>query len=120
MRVIVYGSLRQKQGNHHWMTYAALLGEYTLEGYDLYDLGHYPAVVPGTGSIECEVYRISSSILTELDELKKDGQDYRRELVSTPYGSAWIYLYQRPVDGLVKINCGDWLKRHEEDGPESE
>ncbi|STZ10989.1 Gamma-glutamylcyclotransferase family protein ytfP [Morganella morganii] len=71
MRVIVYGSLRQKQGNHHWMTYAALLGEYTLEGYDLYDLGHYPAVVPGTGSIECEVYRISSSILTELDELKK-------------------------------------------------
>ncbi|KLO03577.1 gamma-glutamylcyclotransferase, partial [Morganella morganii] len=35
MRVIVYGSLRQKQGNHHWMTYAALLGEYTLEGYDL-------------------------------------------------------------------------------------
>ncbi|GAA0340585.1 gamma-glutamylcyclotransferase [Morganella psychrotolerans] len=102
------------------MTYAALLGEYTLEGYDLYDLGHYPAVVPGTGKIECEVYRISSSILTELDELKKDGQDYRRELVSTPYGSAWIYLYQRSVDDLVRINCGDWLRRHGEPGPESE
>ncbi len=49
MRVIVYGSLRQKQGNHHWMTYAQLLGEHKLEGYELYDLGYYPAVVKGWG-----------------------------------------------------------------------
>lgn len=45
MRVIVYGSLRRKQGNHHWMTYAQLLGEHSLEGYELYDLGYYPAVI---------------------------------------------------------------------------
>ena len=30
MQVIVYGSFA-KQGNHHWMTYTALLEEYTLE-----------------------------------------------------------------------------------------
>lgn len=115
MRIVVYGSLRQKQGNHHWMTYAQLLGDYTLEGYQLYDLGHYPAVVRGDGKIECEVYRISSSILTELDELKKDGQDYKREIIQTPYGSAWIYLYQKPVDGLRLIETGDWITRNSED-----
>lgn len=49
MRVIVYGSLRRKQGNSHWMTNATWLGDYVLEGYELYDLGHYPAVVPGEG-----------------------------------------------------------------------
>ncbi|KLN98089.1 gamma-glutamylcyclotransferase family protein [Moellerella wisconsensis] len=113
MRIIVYGSLRQDQGNHHWMTYAQLLGKHRLQGYDIYDLGYYPAVVCGEGSVECEVYRITPSILTELDELKKNSQDYERELIQTPYGSAWIYLYKLPVDGLQRIESGDWLKRHE-------
>ena len=49
------------------------------------------------------------------DELKKNDQDYKRQLISTPYGSAWIYLYQKPVDGLREIKSGDWLKRHEEE-----
>lgn len=114
MRVIVYGSLRRKQGNHHWMTYAQLLGEYKLEGYDIYDLGYYPAVVKGDGVVECEVYRINPSILTELDELKKNSQDYVRKLIPTPYGNAWIYLYRHSVEGLRRITSGDWLKRNEE------
>ncbi|RJX84905.1 gamma-glutamylcyclotransferase, partial [Escherichia coli] len=28
-----------------------------------------------------------------------------------PYGSAWMYVYQRPVDGLKLIESGDWLDR---------
>ncbi|MDC9594332.1 gamma-glutamylcyclotransferase family protein [Xenorhabdus sp. IM139775] len=115
MRVIVYGSLRRKQGNHHWMTDAQLLGGHRLEGYEIYDLGHYPAVVRGEGTIECEVYRITPSILTELDELKKYTQEYERELIETPYGKAWIYLYKLSVEGLQRITSGDWLKRHGEE-----
>ncbi|QDX29075.1 gamma-glutamylcyclotransferase family protein [Dickeya poaceiphila] len=114
MRIIVYGSLRRKQGNSHWMTNAQWLGDHRLDGYQLYDLGHYPAAVAGEGDIYCEVYRISSSILTELDELKLRGGAYSRELIATPYGSAWIYLYQRPVAGLHRIVSGDWVQRQEE------
>ncbi|ACS84634.1 MULTISPECIES: gamma-glutamylcyclotransferase family protein [Musicola] len=112
MRIIVYGSLRRKQGNSHWMTNAQWLGDHLLEGYELYDLGHYPAAVVGEGAIFCEVYRVSSAILAELDALKRDGGEYKRELIATPYGSAWIYLYQQPVTGLSRITSGDWLKRH--------
>ncbi|NHB92205.1 gamma-glutamylcyclotransferase family protein [Photorhabdus cinerea] len=115
MRIIVYGSLRRKQGNHHWMTDAQWLGDHKLEGYELYDLGHYPAVIRGDGNIECEVYRINSTILTELDDLKHNSREYVRELIQTPYGSAWIYLYQFPVAGLRRIKSGDWLKRHEKE-----
>ncbi|ARZ02482.1 AIG2 family protein [Yersinia ruckeri] len=114
MRIIVYGSLRRKQGNSHWMTDAQLLGEYGLDGYEMYNLGHYPAVIPGEGQVHCEVYRINSAIMTELDELKSNTKDYRRELIQTPYGSAWIYLYRLSVEGLPRIYSGDWLKRHEE------
>jgi gamma-glutamylcyclotransferase (GGCT)/AIG2-like uncharacterized protein YtfP len=76
------------------MTNAQWLGEHELEGYEIYNLGHYPAVMPGEGKVHCEVYRITSSILAELDELKSNTQglssraDFRRH-----YGSAWIYLY---------------------------
>lgn len=111
MRIIVYGSLRCKQGNSHWMTNAQWLEDSQLGGYEMYDLGHYPAVVVGEGEIFCEVYRISSSILTELDALKRDGHEYKRELINTPLGSAWIYLYQHSVTGLPRIDDGDWLTR---------
>ncbi len=111
MRVIVYGSLRRKQGNSHWMTNAMWLGDHVLHGYALYNLGHYPAVVPGEGEVYCEVYRITASILAELDELKSNTRDYKRELIQTPYGSAWIYLYKYPTDDLPRIDCGDWVKR---------
>ncbi|WP_114192088.1 gamma-glutamylcyclotransferase family protein [Edaphovirga cremea] len=115
MRIIVYGSLRRKQGNSHWMTNAQWLGNHDLEGFELYDLGHYPAAVAGEGTVFCEVYRINSSILAELDELKSNTKDYRRELIQTPFGSAWIYVYRKSVEGKPRIASGDWLKRNEEE-----
>lgn len=48
MRIFVYGSLRTKQGNSHWMTNALLLGNFSIDNYQLYSLGHYPGAVPGT------------------------------------------------------------------------
>ena len=52
MRIFVYGSLRTGQGNSHWMTNAQLLGNYTIENYQLYSLGHYPGAVPGNGTVQ--------------------------------------------------------------------
>ncbi len=33
MRIFVYGSLRHKQGNSHWMTNAQLLGDFSIDNY---------------------------------------------------------------------------------------
>ena len=97
MRIFVYGSLRHKQGNSHWVTNAQLLGDFSIDNYQLYSLGHYPGAVPAT--------------LAELDALRTRGGEYARQLIQTPYGSAWMYVYQRPVDGLKLIESGDWLDR---------
>lgn len=70
MRIFVYGSLRTKQGNSHWMTNAQLLGNYNIENYQLYSLGHYPGAVPGNGTVQGEVYRIDNATLAELDALR--------------------------------------------------
>ncbi|MEA1063364.1 gamma-glutamylcyclotransferase [Erwinia sp. HR93] len=111
MRIFVYGSLRRKQGNSHWMTNAQLLGDHREEGYQLYSLGHYPGAVPGAGSVYGEVYRIDASTLAELDALRTKGGEYQRRLIQTPYGGAWMYVYQRPVDLLTLITSGDWSDR---------
>ncbi len=39
MRIFVYGSLRHKQGNSHWMTNAQLLGDFSIDNYQLYSPG---------------------------------------------------------------------------------
>ncbi|MEG3110416.1 MULTISPECIES: gamma-glutamylcyclotransferase [Pantoea] len=114
MRIIVYGSLRRKQGNSHWMTNAQWLGDYPIEGFELYSLGHYPGVIQGNGTVHCEVYRIDASTLGELDALRTKGGEYKRHLMQTPFGSAWLYVYQRSVAGRQRITSGDWLKRDEE------
>lgn len=115
MRIFVYGSLRHKQGNSHWMTNAQLLGDFSIDNYQLYSLGHYPGAVPGNGTVHGEVYRIDNATLAELDALRTRGGEYARQLIQTPYGSAWMYVYQRPVDGLKLIESGDWLDRDGEE-----
>lgn len=111
MRIIVYGSLRRKQGYSHWMTNAQWLGDHQIDGYELYDLGSYPGVVPGKGQVYCEVYRVDASILGELDALRTPYGEYKRQLIWTPYGGAWLYIYQYPITGRQQIKSGDWLLR---------
>ncbi|CBA33903.1 gamma-glutamylcyclotransferase [Cronobacter turicensis] len=111
MRIFVYGSLRRKQGNSHWMTNAQWLGDYDIENYQLFSLGHYPGAVPGEGSVVGEVYRIDATTLAELDALRTARGEYKRQLIQTPYGSAWMYVYQRSTEGLTRIESGNWLDR---------
>ena len=111
MRIFVYGSLRRKQGNSHWMTNAQLLGQHSVADYQLYSLGHYPGAVPGKGTVHGEVYRVDAATMAELDELRTKAGEYARHLIQTPYGSAWMYVYQRPIDGLKLIESGNWLDK---------
>jgi gamma-glutamylcyclotransferase (GGCT)/AIG2-like uncharacterized protein YtfP len=97
------------------MTNAQWLGEFQLEGYQLYDMGHYPAAISGEGTVHCEVYRINASILAELDELKSNTKDYKRELIQTPYGSAWLYLYKHSIENFPLIESGNWLDRFDKE-----
>jgi len=93
------------------MTNAQWLGDHTVESFQLVSIGHYPGAVPGEGKVLGEVYRIDASTLAELDALRTQGGEYRRQLIQTPYGSAWMYVYQRSVENLTRIESGNWLDR---------
>lgn len=110
--VFVYGTLRQGECYHHYLKDSELLGtcESTPE-FALFDLGPYPAVIPGQKSIQGEVYWVSDDTLAQLDILEDVPVEYRRETTPTPFGLAWIYLYQQTVELDVEIASGDWLQR---------
>ncbi|MDO1900821.1 gamma-glutamylcyclotransferase [Escherichia coli] len=99
MRIFVYGSLRHKQGNSHWMTNAQLLGDFSINNYQLYRLGHYPGAVPGNGTADDEVERIDNASQAGLDAVRTRGGEYAGQGIQTPYGRAWMSGEQRPGEG---------------------
>ncbi|GAK84724.1 UPF0131 protein YtfP [Vibrio ponticus] len=54
---------------------------------------------------------LDESILAKLDHLEDVPVEYRRESIDTPFGKAWIYLYQDASELDVMILSGDWSRR---------
>jgi len=110
--VFVYGTLRHGQSNHHLLVQSEWLGNYaTPPLYSLYDLGPYPAVVDGHSVIYGEVYRVDDATLQQLDILEDIPVMYRREQIETPFGLAWMYLYQETLQAQTLISSGDWCQK---------
>ena len=90
----------------------------TIRG-TLYSRGEFPALVPGTGRIHAEVFRIDDhEAFRKLDILEHyDARDirrslYRRTCVRIPETKidGWIYYWNQPVDGLVEVNGDRWTR----------
>ncbi|WCP66793.1 gamma-glutamylcyclotransferase [Vibrio tubiashii] len=110
--VFVYGTLRQGQSNHHLLAHSEWLGKHaTPPIYSLYDLGAYPAVVDGHSVIYGEVYRVDEQTLRQLDRLEDVPITYRREQIDTPFGLAWMYIYQQAHQLESLISSGDWCQK---------
>ncbi|USD64979.1 gamma-glutamylcyclotransferase [Vibrio sp. SCSIO 43136] len=110
--VFVYGTLRQGEPNHHFLEGCELVAQHrTAPSYALYDLGPYPGLIEGQQEVNGEIYRISPEVLVRLDHLEDVPYEYRREKIDTPYGEAWIYLYQDKNALSERIDSGDWCQR---------
>ena len=114
MRVFVYGTLRGGDVRSHHLDGAEYLGTHAVEGYRLFDLGPYPAVVPGEGRVVGEVYELATAthlqLLDEVEGLHQAPPLYRREEIEVAGGTAWIYVYARPLaPGARRIESGDWF-----------
>ncbi|MCC5858629.1 MAG: gamma-glutamylcyclotransferase [Ectothiorhodospiraceae bacterium] len=111
-RVFVYGTLRRGGSNHALIRHAPLLGEcVTAPAYQMLDLGPFPGVVmPGEQAIVGEVYRVSPSMLRELDRLEDVPRLYRRERMDSPWGVSWIYIYRSSMVPAPLVPGGDWMR----------
>ena len=126
--LFVYGTLRRRAGSamHPLLArYAAFVGEASYQGV-MYKVGRYPGVVASENSgdqVWGEVYRLRQAalVLPRLDRYEQcrpglpERAEYVREqqavrLSSGKWLTAWVYLYNRPVERLPRIASGDFLK----------
>ena len=106
-QVFVYGTLLSGEANHHYLKNSTCLGNAYIEGYDLYDVGYYPAIVAGDGLVIGELYRVSKEDLPSIDRLEGEGTLYakrcERVILNGNATFAFTYIYLRDVTGLERI-----------------
>jgi gamma-glutamylcyclotransferase (GGCT)/AIG2-like uncharacterized protein YtfP len=122
--IFVYGSLMRGFDLHHHVAGAAFVSPATGRG-ELYDIGSYPGMVEGDGTVRGELYRFSDiavalEVLDEVEEydpLDAAGSEYVRVVRAVRLDTdgsevaSWLYLYNRDVKGLPTIESGDWRTR---------
>ena len=105
----VYGTLMKNHRNHGYMADAIYIANGVIDGYEIYDLGTYPGIIDGVGSVYGEVYQITSEIEEKLDWLEEEGDLYlkRDENVRLDNGQsvvAKVYVYNKSVEGCRKLD----------------
>lgn len=113
--VFVYGTLMKGEVNQHYLENSTFLGTATIKGYDMYNVGWYPAVVPGDNLIRGELHRVPLKDMPSIDRLEGEGNLYLKkcETVTDAQGKtsfAFVYVYIRDVSGLKKIPA--WNKEY--------
>lgn len=108
VNVFVYGTLMKGQRAEHLLgPNRVLKGDAVLEGYDVYDLGYYPAIAHGSGRAYGEVWEIEERSLRTLDHYEGEGDLYLREKVPVKVGNdeveAYVYVF-KDVDGMRTFN----------------
>jgi gamma-glutamylcyclotransferase (GGCT)/AIG2-like uncharacterized protein YtfP len=122
-KVAVYGSLRKGLHNHSVLgKNAKFLGTFeTPPEYSMYSIGgSFPGLKKnGTTSITMEVYEIDEDTFEQVNILEGYSEDggehnhYDRDIIKTPFGDAYGYIYNYGVEGLHFVASGDWAKYKE-------
>ena len=87
-----------------------------LPNADLYDLGPYPAAVPGSGVLVGDLLRLDAAALPIADRIEGHPTFYQRAraVVETAEGACEAWVYWAPTGILVgrrRIESGDWFQR---------
>jgi len=108
--VFVYGTLKRNGCNHPLLATATFVGEAAVDGFQLYDLKHFPAAQPMPGRrVRGELFQVSTQTFRALDRLEGYPHDYDRMIVKAGEHLAWIYFQDRPHGQPMKEDI--WTPR---------
>ena len=107
-KVFVYGTLMKGESNHDYLENASFLSKTAIEGYDMYDMGWYPAIIPGDSIIVGELYQVPKEDMASIDMLEGEGHLYAKKCVTLTDADgkttfAFVYVYLGNVSGKEKI-----------------
>lgn len=111
--VFVYGTLLHGEANHTLIEDSLFIGKGRIYGHKMYDVGYYPGIIPGDGTVLGELYEVTDETLIRLDWLEGEGSLYIRKSMPVQMESgetcdAFIYEYNHDIKGLEEIP--EWLQ----------
>jgi len=113
-KIAVYGSLRQGEYNFERMSYIGDI-QYetttTIQGWDLYSLGMYPAIKKGTGTIVVDILNVGDEVLDFIRGMEF-GAGYHEETVNVDGQDCFIYVYNYELS-RNQVLSGDWKKQND-------
>lgn len=110
--LLVFGSLRKtsKRGyNYQRFGGQNFIKKLTLDGFEMYSLGAYPAICKGEGKIKCELHEVED-VAAERIERMEIGAGYTPVNINLEKNvTATIYTWPKDkLKGCVKVQDGDW------------
>lgn len=91
----------------------------------LYDLGAFPGAVPGSDTVDGELFRVRTAKAWNVldryegyDPANEEASLFLRrtvDLVSPSNQRAWVYWYNGRPEGRPRVSSGDWLSYVEQD-----
>lgn len=119
MKIFVYGTLRHGQANaRRFGLLEPVETDVVLDGFDMFDLGWFPGIVPGAGSVVGDVFEIDPNTqLGPLDAYEGYPSLYTRQVVDvddgvdTIYHGVSVYVYNNSTQGAAQVLGGNWLDR---------
>jgi len=114
--ILVFGSLRRnsKRGyNFNRFGGQTYLKNVELCGFEMYDLGAYPAICPGKGKIQCELHSIEDGPLEAIRVMEKGAGYKEKELIVVNHTrnvveSSIFYMDKSRLINYPKVETGDW------------
>lgn len=90
------------------------LGDYSLEGFEMYDVGAYPTICEGDGNIKVELHEVTDYAAQRI-EMMEQGAGYTSKTMQVQHGGklveAVIYFWNKDkieARGLKRFESGDW------------
>ena len=100
--VFTYGTLLRGERNHHLISDRDFISEGYVKGFKMFNLGRYPGIEYGEGTVLGEIYLVDDKTLAELDYLEEEGSLYLRKTTKVYTANneyeAYIYVYNHKVD----------------------
>lgn len=109
MKVFVYGTLKKGHGLHGYISRTEFISNDSVDGFEMYDLGAFPCIVQGEGTVHGEVYEIDGNTLHMLDRVEGYPSLYNRMQITTNNGHECHVYYMEDKQNINnKIETGIW------------
>lgn len=93
--MFTYGTLMRGKRNHHFMKNCVYVGEATLDGYGLLEIGTYPGAIPLKGkTVHGEIYKVDEESKIKIDLLEGSQYVCKESFVSKDGKTYCVKFYE--------------------------